>query len=104
MLKKLTSLTLPFGDHLMISFEINSNQSSATVIYGRNWQNYTKESLQHNLSLQNRVIENNDVQGYWNSLESTLVTIIDELAPLQCLPDKLNVREKTPKNNRKQNQ
>ena len=92
-IKNLKNVIPPFGDHLMISFEIIHNQAPTINIYRRNWQNYTKESLQQKLLIQNWDIENEDVQGFWNSFESILVTVIDELAPVQCIPDKLNVRE-----------
>ena len=79
----------------MVSFTINSELKNSIVAYRRNWQKYSKEALNAKLESQNWQILNDDVQGYWNCFESRLVQIVDELAPLELIAEKKNVRDIT---------
>ena len=79
----LSSHTPPFGDHLLISFEIASSKMMKNEIRKRNWKTYSKEKLIENLSKVDWNIEFDDVQSFWNCFESKLVEIIDKLAPLE---------------------
>ena len=72
----------PFGDHKLIKFSISSINKGKKPIFKRNWKSYNKESLITELSKINWVIENDDVQSYWNSFESKLIEIVDSLAPM----------------------
>ena len=87
-IKNLKYVTPPFGDHLLVSFTINSELKNTIVAYRRNWQKYSKEALNAKLESQNWQILNDDVQGYWNCFESRLVRIVDELAPLELIAEK----------------
>ena len=49
----------------------------------RNWLNYSKQNLLHLLSLENFDIETDNVQSTWNKFETTLINIVDALAPLE---------------------
>ena len=93
--KNLKFIIPPFGDHHLVTFTINYHAEKPPNIYRRNWQKYTKEALNAKLVLQNWSIDNDDVQGYWNCFESRLVRIVDELAPVQLIPTKQNVRDIT---------
>ena len=95
-IKNLKYLTPPFGDHLLVSFTINSELQNPFISYRRNWQKYSKEALNAKLESQNWQILNDDVQGYWNCFESRLVQIVDELAPLELIAEKKHSRYNHP--------
>ena len=62
----------------------------------RNWKFYTKEKLLAKLSTVNWSINNDDVQSYWNSFESKLIEVVDDLCPLITLENLLNFKSKPP--------
>ena len=82
-ISNLTCNLIAFGDHNLITFEINSNTKIKPEIYKRNWLNYTKEKLCSKLNSIDWNIEYDDVQGYWNCFESKLVEAIDVIAPIE---------------------
>jgi hypothetical protein len=45
----------------------------------RDWRKYTKQLLENKLSECNLEMHINNVQDYWNSLETKLVTILDDI-------------------------
>ena len=79
----LTSLIPPFGDHVLISFDIHSQSKIITENYKRNWKQYSKPILVEKLQSANLTIDTDDVQTYWNCFESILVDIVDQVAPLE---------------------
>ena len=79
----LIQITPPFGDHTLIIFSIRSAKSLTQYQFKRNWKSYTKEKLQIALTSANWNIEQDDVQSYWNSFESTLIEIVDALVPVE---------------------
>ena len=79
----ISSITPPFGDHILITFEINIKKIIENQTWKRNWKLYSKENLIRKLSTENWEIKKDSVQSYWNEFESKLVEIIDELAPFQ---------------------
>ena len=70
------------GDHTLISFVVNAKYNKPKTIWKRNWSNYSKNLLINALSLERFDIETDTVQDTWNLFESTLLPIIDILAPL----------------------
>ena len=73
----------PFGDHVLITFNIHSKIKNIPEIYKRNWQKYSKPLLIEKLTSTNLNIDTDDVQTYWNCFESLLVDIVDQVAPLE---------------------
>ena len=73
----------PFGDHVLITFNIHSKIKNITEIYKRNWQKYSAPILIEKLTSTNLKIDTDDVQTYWNCFESLLVDIVDQVAPLE---------------------
>ena len=78
-----------FGDHVIITFKICGTPDPPTVTLKRNWQNYCPDRLISDLSKLSFDFEADQVQAYWNKLESLLMPIIDDIAPLS--PFKNNV-------------
>ena len=83
LISNLTSITAPFGDHQLITFETKSSKSNTEQIFKRNWKNYSKELLCLELSKIVWNLEFDDVQSCWNCFESVLVNIVDKIAPLE---------------------
>ena len=84
------SITPPFGDHKLISFDISIEKLIQNQTFKRNWKNYSKDKLIAELSVQNWQIKRDSVQSFWNEFED----IVDRLAPFQPITqiekDKLN--------------
>ena len=74
-----------FGDHKLITFLFKHKQYTTQndPIIRRNWSNYSKESLMEKISNEDWNSDRNEVQSYFNWMESKLVNIIDILAPVQ---------------------
>ena len=79
----LSSITPPFGDHLLIYFDTSIEKIAPKEIFRRNWKNYTKDKLNLILLTQNWLIKKDSVQSFWNEFESKLIEVVDLLAPLQ---------------------
>ena len=60
------------------------------VVLRRNWSHYSKEKLNHALSLEPFNIETDSVQHTWNLFETALINIIESLAPIE----KINLKTK----------
>ena len=84
-IKNISSLTPPFGDHKLVSFDTSIEKLLPKQTFKRNWKNYTKEKLIAELTVKNWQIKRDSVQSYWNEFESMLVEIVDRLAPLQTI-------------------
>ena len=70
-----------FGDHFLIIAQLNFNLVNNLVSHcKRNWSNYCPTKLLNNIFL--KPIQLCDVQSQWNSLENSLITAIDAVAPL----------------------
>ena len=92
----LANHTSPFGDHLLITFTINSKLTKPKANFKRNWKSYSKENLIWRLSTENWVIKKDSVQSYWNKFESKLVEIIGVLALFQTRKQIEHDRAKPP--------
>ena len=79
----ITQIIPPFGDHLLITFELGSNKTANKTFYKRNWKAYNKDILLNHLNNTCWSIDLDDVQSYWNLFESKLVEIVDIVAPLE---------------------
>ena len=84
------------GDHLIIHFEIEFKIEEPTPIIKRAWKHYSKENLNKKLGSVSWDIGSIDVQGYWNTFEEKLVTIVDQVAPYSTFTNRTNVKAKTP--------
>ena len=78
----LNGIDTEIGDHKCITFTINEPAIKIPSILKRDWRNYSKTILEHRLSHCMFELELNCVQDLWNSLENTLVTVIDEIVPM----------------------
>ena len=96
LIDNLTSSVPPFGDHCLILFNIKANKRQMKSSLKRNWKLYSKEKLITELSLINWSIENDDVQSYWNSFESKLIEIVDNIFPLEPVQDIIASKLKPP--------
>ena len=76
-------ITPLIGDHKLILCKLLTATEPLKPTYKRNWLHYSKIKLLNALSSVNLNIEADTVQPYWNRLESILLTIIDNLAPLE---------------------
>ena len=92
----LANHTSPFGDHLLITFTINSKLTKPKANFKRNWKSYSKYKLVNSLLLKDWNIENDDVQGFWNKFESNMIDIIDEICPVIETIRKTNLIKKIP--------
>ena len=95
-IKNISSLTPPFGDHKLISFDTAIGKLVPQQTFKRNWKNYSKEKLITELTQKNWHIKRDSVQSYWNEFESILVEIVDALAPLQTITQIENDKLKPP--------
>ena len=69
---------------MLITFNVNAPPPIDTAsAMRRNWLNYSKQNLLHLLSLENFDIETDNVQSTWNKFKTTLINIVDALAPLE---------------------
>ena len=78
------------GDHLIIHFEIEFKIEEPTPIIKRAWKHYSKENLNKKLGSVSWDIGSIDVQGYWNTFEEKLVTIVDQVAPYSTFTNRIN--------------
>ena len=78
----LHSLKPHFGDHLMISFDIEGKLPRPVYAYKRSWVNYSKGSLCTILAGVNWNIDDDSVQDYWNTFENKLINVVDGLIPI----------------------
>ena len=96
-ISSISTITPFFGDHLLVTFECGRSSKIDKKIYRRNWQHYDKLKL---LSLLRNVdwnIEDDSVQGFWNSFERKVLDVIDVLIPMCYEPIKI-CGESIPKN------
>jgi hypothetical protein len=66
----------------MIVLNFDSTKPMPVTSVKRNWSSYTREKLCEQLALSDWSIEEDSVQGYWNSFENRLINIADTVAPL----------------------
>ena len=81
---------------MIIHFEIEFKIEEPTPIIKRAWKHYSKENLNKKLGSVSWDIGSIDVQGYWNTFEEKLVTIVDQVAPYSTFTNRTNVKAKTP--------
>ena len=84
-----------FGDHKLVTFNISARHTDHNVVMRRNWSHYSKEKLNHALSLEPFNIETDSVQQTWNLFETALINITEQLAPIR----EINLKIKPSKNN-----
>ena len=92
----ITLLTPLIGDHKLIVFTVTGSLEPPEITYKRNWQNYSQEKLNDQLSKINFEIEADEVQTIWNKFESLLMPIIDEIAPLVAFVNNVTVQSTLP--------
>ena len=71
-----------FGDHKLITFKIFGDKEKIPFTIKRDWRKYTKEILISELNQATWKCGYETVQLCWSSFESTLLRVIDKLAPL----------------------
>ena len=71
-----------FGDHKLITFNITGDKEKIPFTFRRDWRKYTKEVLISELNQANWKYGYDTVQSCWNSFESTILRVVDKLAPL----------------------
>ena len=81
-----------FGDHKLLTFLIKQKQNIRhdDPIIRRNWTNYSKAHLIEKLNNEDWCCNRNDVQSYFNWMESQLINIIDKLAPVEVIQSRTN--------------
>ena len=77
-----TSVNPPFGDHVMVTFDLNIGTNTPEHSIHRDWRFYTSQTLILHLSKVDLHVDCNDVQQYWNILENIIINIVDKIAPL----------------------
>ena len=96
MLKDLKSIIPVFGDHKLIMFCIDEMKHKPDLIYIRDWRHYSKELLCDDLGKISWNTNIDDVQGFWNHLESILINVIDKIVPV-CKFENNVVKETVPR-------
>ena len=88
-----------FGDHKLITFEINARPTIHNIVLRRNWSRYSKDKLNQALSQEHFNIETDSVQQTWNLFETALINITESLAPIEkfYLKTKPSKKNSTPK-------
>ena len=81
--KSIDSYTPLIGDHKLLVFNVILKKSKIIPVTKRNWHTYSKDKLMNLLRGVDFNIEADEVQAYWNKFETTLITIIDNVAPLE---------------------
>jgi hypothetical protein len=90
-------VTPHFGDHKLIKFDYSCTLKRETkTSLRRNWKGYSKEKLNTLLSSTDWDIIDDSVQGYWNSFENKLITIVDALAPMTEFVNSESKKSKLP--------
>ena len=79
---EITSIKLLIGDHKLVMFTVMGKTTPATPILKRDWSKYSKELLNAHLERANFNIEADDPQSSWNNFEYTIMSIIDQIAPI----------------------
>ena len=92
----LESFEPTFGDHIALLIKVNGDKKSLHCNQRRNWTSYTKEKLLNMLREVDWQIDYDDVQSFWNHLESKVLSVVDELVPMTTFINNTYVKEKTP--------
>ena len=71
-----------FGDHRLVVFSLQCGKSKVEQIMRRDWRKYSKDLLNSRLASIEWHTEIDSVQQYWNVFEQTLVSVVDEIAPM----------------------
>ena len=88
-LKNVKLLDAEISDHTPIMIELASNKTDEKrTILKRNWRGYSKELLLEELEKVNWNIDCTQVQDFNNELEQKLLTVIDNLIPVQMITEK----------------
>ena len=80
-ISELKGTKLIFGDHQMITFNINSDSTKDVYQIRRSWLNYSKGMLCDMLSNEDWSEMSDTVQGTWDIIENKLIKIVDIIAP-----------------------
>ena len=89
LISTISSVKPNFGDHLLITFNLQGNELNQEIILKRNWQNYSKEILINKLKDINFSNQISSVQSMWNTFENELIPIVDNIVPI--VPFKQNI-------------
>ena len=102
-----------FGDHLLLIIKVQVKRQLNKLPYlKRDWRRYSITNLLSRLNNIRWDLNIDDVQSYWNSFETKLVEVIDEIAPLSptinnitlnkytsaTIKNKINLRKRLLKN------
>ena len=81
-IQSLYPITPSFGDHFSVVIELKIKHEKAAICR-HNWKHYTPVKLNALLHDVDWQIEPDVVQAYWNNLESKIIEIVDQIAPLE---------------------
>ena len=71
-----------FGDHLLVSIELNLCKSPVTQTFSGDWRRYSKDAL---CAALNEIVWDYDydsVKNFWDYFENVLIEIVDNIVPL----------------------
>ena len=86
-----------FGDHFALTLNYCLEQEPNKQVYRRTWKQYSKESLLSMLSEVDWNIEDDTVQGFWNSFENKLINVVDSLIPMSLESNNAKIEKVTPR-------
>ena len=96
LISNINSIKPDVGDHIIVTFCLENNPLREEITMKRNWQKYSKESLNIELSKVDFSYETNSVQSMWNIFENQLIPIIDKLVPLTKFVHNVTVDSQKP--------
>ena len=68
-----------FGDHLLITINVIRDRNNVESTFRRD---YSKEHLLGELAIVDWPLDILDVQSFWNSFESKVISIVDKIVPV----------------------
>ncbi len=81
-ISNINSMKPTFGDHLLMTFDINRTKNPPITSIRQDWRKYSKDNLLLSLSVLDWSINIENVQEYWNVFENLLKNVVDAVAPL----------------------
>jgi hypothetical protein len=93
---EINSIKPPTGDHLLVTFQIEGKLPVIETVMKRNWQNYSKNILEIELSKIKFENEKNSVQSMWNTFENQLIQIVDKIVPIVPFKQNATVTSQKP--------
>ena len=93
--KNINSCKPYFGDHLLIFFDVCTDNQKPVESYKRDWRNYSKLALCQALDSVEWDVCADGVQDCWNIFENKLINVIDNLIPMTKF-EKTKAKNTTP--------